>query len=76
LVIFDNVGYSFLAIFQMVTLEGWSFVLYNMMDTGHPLMGVFICSSLVVLCAFFLLNVILAVLAESISEDDFEEKEE
>jgi len=31
-------------------------------------MGVFISSSLTILCAFFLLNVILAVLAESIAE--------
>ena len=60
----------------MVTLEGWSIIMYNMMDTSQPVMGVFICISVVVLCAFFLLNVILAVLAESISEDDLEDKDE
>jgi len=42
--------------------------MYNMMDVSQPIMGVFISQSVVVLCAFCLLNVILAVLAESIAE--------
>ena len=60
----------------MVSLEGWSITMYNMMDVNNPIMGIFISCSIVALCSFFLLNIILAVLAESISEEDLENKDE
>ena len=60
----------------MITLEGWVNIMYNFMDTGMPWMGVMFCTLLVVICSFFLLNVILAVLSESISNVDLEDPEE
>jgi hypothetical protein len=53
----------------MVTLEGWSNIMYNLMDASIPWMAILICVVLVILCAFFMLNVILAVIADSISDD-------
>jgi len=63
---FDNLGVGFITIFQMITLEGWVDIMYNLMDTGMPWMAVVYCSAVVLICSFFLLNVILAILSESI----------
>ena len=72
---FDNILFGFMTIFQMVTLEGWSLIMYNLMDASIPWMAILICVILVILCSFFMLNVILAVIADSISDDgDLEDK--
>ena len=47
----------------MVTLEGWAFIMYNMLDATMSWLAIFVCVSVVILCGFFPLNVILAVLA-------------
>jgi hypothetical protein len=73
---FDNLPLAFVSIFQMITLEGWVNVMYNFMDAGMPWMGVMFCSLLVIICSFFLLNVILAVLSESINNVDLEDPNE
>ena len=57
----------------MVTLEGWAFIMYNMQDATMDWLAIFVCVSVVILCGFFLVNVILAVLADSISSDDLED---
>ena len=33
---FDNMGVSMLTIFQSITLEGWSDLMYMMMGSGSP----------------------------------------
>jgi voltage-dependent calcium channel L type alpha-1D len=33
---FDNIGVSMLTIFQSITLEGWSDLMYMMMGSGSP----------------------------------------
>ena len=72
---FDNILFGFMTIFQMVTLEGWSTIMYNLMDASIPWMAILVCVVLVILCSFFMLNVILAVIADSISDDtDLEDK--
>jgi hypothetical protein len=73
---FDNIVDGFLTIFQMVTLEGWAFIMYNMMDATMDWLAIFVCVSVVILCGFFLVNVILAVLADSISSDELEDSVE
>jgi len=60
----------------MVTLEGWAFIMYNMMDATMDWLAIFVCVSVVILCGFFLVNVILAVLADSISSDELEDSVE
>jgi hypothetical protein len=73
---FDNIFYGFLTIFQIVTLEGWTEVMYNMMDARRGWLAVTMCTSVVILCANFLLNIILAILADEISRDDLEDSNE
>ncbi len=64
---FDDLGIGVLQIFRVVTLEGWSQVMYNYMDS----VGLF--SSLyfplvILIGSFFLLNLFLAVIMETFSE--------
>ena len=54
-------------IFQMITLEGWVFMMYNLQDAGAPWLATAYCILLVIICAFFVLNVILAVLGDALS---------
>ena len=56
-----------LTIFQMITLEQWTTVMYLLMDSNIWWMGVLFCVILVVIGSFFLLNVILAVLADALN---------
>jgi len=69
MVTFDNIFIGFITIFQMVTLEGWSNIMYDLMDVSMPWLAILMCVSLVFICSFFMLNVILAVIADSISDD-------
>ena len=52
----------------MITLEGWSPIMYNLMDSDITWMAIGFCLLLVIIGAFFLLNVILAVLAEALNK--------
>ena len=67
---FDNLPSSLLTIFTMITLEGWTKIMYNMVDSSNPGAAIVFCVSLVVIGAFFLLNVILAVLADALDKVD------
>ena len=60
----------------MITLEGWTKIMYNMMDSNIPWMAVIFSVLLIVVGAFFLLNVILAVLAEALNKVDLIEKKQ
>ena len=59
-----------LTIFQMITLEGWTKIMYNMQDSNMNWMAVTFSILLVLMGTFFLLNVILAVLAEALDRVD------
>ena len=64
---FDNLGWAMLTIFQMITLEHWTTVMYLLMDSNIWWMAVIFCVSLILIGSFFLLNVILAVLADALN---------
>lgn len=68
--VFDDLAIGFITVFQMVTLEGWTKVMYNMMDSNVAWMAVIFSISLIVIGSFFLLNVVLAVLAEALNRVD------
>lgn len=67
---FDNMILGFVTVFQMVTLEGWSDIMYNLMDASVPYIAVIFCSLVVVIGSFFLLNVVLAVIMEAFEDVD------
>ena len=67
---FDNLAWAMLTIFQMITLEQWTTVMYLLMDSNIWWMGMLFCVILVLIGSFFLLNVILAVLADALNMVD------
>lgn len=62
---FDNIAVSMLTVFQVITMDGWTAILYNMMDSTNVLISIVYFCSLILLGSFFLLNLILAVVQES-----------
>lgn len=60
---FDNFGLSMLTVFQCITLEGWTDVLYSIQDAmGNSWQWIYFIS-MVILGAFFVMNLILGVLS-------------
>jgi hypothetical protein len=49
-------------ILQSLTLVGWSKFLYNLMDAGNPWLGLIFYYLIVLLGAYFILNLILALI--------------
>jgi len=64
---FDNLYYSLLAVFQCVTMEGWSDIQYMMQKAYSYYMFMFFVP-LVFIGAFFLLNLTLAVINSKFTE--------
>ncbi|XP_050528815.1 muscle calcium channel subunit alpha-1-like isoform X2 [Daktulosphaira vitifoliae] len=66
---FDNFGLSMLTVFQCITLEGWTDVLYNIEDAlGSSWQWIYFVS-MVILGAFFVMNLILGVLSGEFSKE-------
>lgn len=56
-----------MGIFRVITLESWTYVMYNYMDASGIMAALYF-PFLVVLGGFFLLNLFLAVIMESFEE--------
>ena len=67
---FNMIFWSMGTIFVMITLEGWSSLMYNLSDASMSYMAVIYCILLVVIGSFFLLNVILAVIMEAFEKEN------
>jgi voltage-dependent calcium channel L type alpha-1D len=67
---FDNFVAAILSIFQSVTMEGWSTIMYMCMDAYNPIAAAIVFVSVIVLGSFVMLNLVLAVITESISDAD------
>eukprot|EP00752_Nemacystus_decipiens_P001936 g1865.t1 len=73
---FDNIFKAFLTIFQSITLEGWSDILYQAKDCSLPVLADLFFIILVLWGAFFTLNLLLAVLEANFSQGKDSEKEQ
>ncbi|KAE9028177.1 hypothetical protein PF005_g2409 [Phytophthora fragariae] len=73
---FDNIGSASLAIFQCITREGWSDIMYMLQDAGYGTIAVVYFVSFIILGSFFMLNLTLAVIWDNFSEASFIEAEE
>ncbi|XP_062315441.1 voltage-dependent L-type calcium channel subunit alpha-1D [Osmerus eperlanus] len=66
---FDNIFFAMLTVFQCITMEGWTDVLYWMNDAiGFELPWVYFVS-LVIFGSFFVLNLVLGVLSGEFSKE-------
>lgn len=71
---FDNILWALLVVFQCMTMEGWTDIMYRVQDSYDFIAATAYFFLLIPLTSFFLLNVALAVVDEA--RDDFEKKEE
>ncbi|XP_031660208.1 voltage-dependent L-type calcium channel subunit alpha-1D-like [Oncorhynchus kisutch] len=66
---FDNIFFAMLTVFQCITMEGWTDVLYWMNDAiGFEIPWVYFVS-LVIFGSFFVLNLVLGVLSGEFSKE-------
>jgi hypothetical protein len=54
----------------MITLEGWTNVMYNLSDGESPYVATFFCILVVFICSIYLLNIVLAILSAAITNED------
>jgi len=66
---FDNIGQSMLTVFQCITLEGWTDMLYWVHDSQGRTWQWFYFVTMVVLGSFFVMNLILGVLSGEFSKE-------
>ncbi|XP_030839908.1 voltage-dependent T-type calcium channel subunit alpha-1I isoform X5 [Strongylocentrotus purpuratus] len=64
---FDNILYAWIAIFQVITLEGWVDIQYHLQDVYSPWIWIYYVF-LIIIGAFFLINLCLVVIATQFSE--------
>ncbi|XP_038632326.1 voltage-dependent T-type calcium channel subunit alpha-1G isoform X4 [Scyliorhinus canicula] len=64
---FDNIAYAWIAIFQVITLEGWVDIMYFVMD-AHSFYNFIYFILLIIVGSFFMINLCLVVIATQFSE--------
>ena len=62
---FNSVPQGLFTIFQSLTLEGWTGLMYNYMDSNSAPISIFFFCSLVVFGSFFAMQLVLAQIMDS-----------
>eukprot|EP00929_Paragymnodinium_shiwhaense_P090912 TRINITY_DN50994_c0_g1_i1.p1 TRINITY_DN50994_c0_g1~~TRINITY_DN50994_c0_g1_i1.p1 ORF type:complete len:1913 (-),score=432.16 TRINITY_DN50994_c0_g1_i1:94-5832(-) len=73
---FDHIGGALLLIFQCMTLEGWTELMYFCQDSSSMFVATSYFFCLVLITSFFMLNVALAVVDEARADFDKDDEEE
>uniref|UniRef100_A0A0N5ALK3 Voltage-dependent T-type calcium channel subunit alpha n=1 Tax=Syphacia muris TaxID=451379 RepID=A0A0N5ALK3_9BILA len=71
---FDNIGYAWVAIFLVISLEGWTDIMYYVQD-AHSFWNWIYFVLLIVIGAFFMINLCLVVIATQFAETKRRETE-
>ncbi|KAK9709140.1 Ion transport protein [Popillia japonica] len=66
---FDNIGFAMLTVFQCITMEGWTSILYWMNDALGSHYNWIYFVPLIVLGSFFMLNLVLGVLSGEFAKE-------
>ncbi|KAK2174860.1 hypothetical protein NP493_771g00002 [Ridgeia piscesae] len=66
---FDNIGYAMLTVFQCITMEGWTSVLYYTNDARGSDYNWIYFVPLIILGSFFMLNLVLGVLSGEFAKE-------
>ncbi|VDK72353.1 unnamed protein product, partial [Dibothriocephalus latus] len=66
---FDNIGYAMLTVFQCITMEGWTDIMYTTDDAIGDRFNALYFVPLIVLGSFFMLNLILGVLSGNMTRE-------
>lgn len=71
---FDNIGFAWVAIFLVISLEGWTDIMYYVQD-AHSFWNWIYFVLLIVIGAFFMINLCLVVIATQFAETKRRETE-
>ena len=71
---FNNLFEAMITIFQVITMEGWTNIMYMVMDTNTSFLTVPYFCLIIIIGSFFLLNLILAVIMRVFTQNDELEK--
>ncbi|XP_055897179.1 voltage-dependent calcium channel type A subunit alpha-1-like isoform X2 [Biomphalaria glabrata] len=66
---FDNIGYAMLTVFQCITMEGWTNVMYYTNDALGSTFNFLYFIPLIILGSFFMLNLVLGVLSGEFAKE-------
>ncbi|KAK0141778.1 Voltage-dependent R-type calcium channel subunit alpha-1E [Merluccius polli] len=66
---FDNILFALLTVFQCITMEGWTTVLYNTNDALGPTWNCLYFIPLIIIGSFFVLNLVLGVLSGEFAKE-------
>ncbi|XP_047738439.1 voltage-dependent calcium channel type A subunit alpha-1 [Hyalella azteca] len=66
---FDNIGFAMLTVFQCITQEGWTSILYWTNDSVGSTFNIFYFVPLIVIGSFFMLNLVLGVLSGEFAKE-------
>ncbi|KAI1883209.1 hypothetical protein AGOR_G00242850 [Albula goreensis] len=66
---FDNILFAVLTVFQCITMEGWTTVLYNTNDALGPSWNWLYFIPLIIIGSFFVLNLVLGVLSGEFAKE-------
>ncbi|XP_048065163.1 voltage-dependent R-type calcium channel subunit alpha-1E isoform X3 [Megalobrama amblycephala] len=66
---FDNILFSILTVFQCITMEGWTTILYNTNDALGPTWNWLYFIPLIIIGSFFVLNLVLGVLSGEFAKE-------
>ena len=71
--IFSSFGDSVFAVFQIITMDSWTTIMYNLAAHDSFWIPSLFCTALVFLGSFFMLNLMLAVIMDSYEQASAEE---
>jgi len=66
---FDHVGVAWTTLFQAVTMEGWTDIMYMCMDSDLPVVAITLFVLLFMIGSMLVLNLVLGVITDTISDE-------
>lgn len=72
---FDNIGYAMVTLFQAVTMEGWTDIMYLCMDVFSPMASVVLFLGLFGVGSMLVLNLVLGVIADTLGDEEDAQEE-
>ncbi|EGB09264.1 hypothetical protein AURANDRAFT_25408, partial [Aureococcus anophagefferens] len=59
-----------ISLFQAVTMEGWTDIMYHCMDAAWPPISIFLFLSLFAVGSMLVLNLVLGVIADTLGDEE------
>ena len=73
---FDSIGYAMVTLFQAVTMEGWTDIMYLCMDVFSPTAAVTLFVLLFAVGSMLVLNLVLGVIADTLGDEEAAQERE